>query len=109
MTLKRQEVIARVHGVTARRLDAWIERGWVEPARDEQDLAFDDIDVARVDLVRQLRDELEIDRESMPVVLSLLDQVYSLRRELRCMLKAVEDQPSEVRETIIARVKLHRG
>lgn len=108
MTLKRQEVIARVQGVTTRRLDAWIERGWVSPARDEHDLAFDEIDVARIDLVRQLRDELEIDRESMPVLLSLMDQVYSLRRELRCMLKAVEDQPSEVRETIIARVKLHR-
>lgn len=109
MTRKQQEVIAQVQGLTTERLDAWIARGWVAPARDEHDFAFDEIDVARIDLVRQLRDDLEIDRESMPVVLSLLDQVYSLRRELRCMLKAVGDQPSEIRETIIARVKLHRG
>lgn len=108
MTMNSRDVLERVAGVTAERLENWIAQGWVDPARGESDFEFEEIDVARVDLIRQLRDELAIDRESMPVVLSLLDQVYSLRRELRCVLRALEEQPGEVREQIVASVRVYR-
>lgn len=108
MTMNSRDVIARVAGVTAERLENWVAQGWVDPARGENGFEFEEIDVARVDLIRQLRDELAIDRESIPVVLSLMDQVYSLRSELRCVLRALEEQPGEVRERIVASLRVYR-
>lgn len=109
MRLKDRDVLRQVPGLTARRLKDWIERGWVVPAQSESGPVFDDIDVARADLIRQLRDDLAVDRDTVPVLLSLMDQVYTLRHELRCVMRALDDQPVEVREKIVARVKIHRG
>lgn len=109
MTLKDKDVVQKVPGLTARRLKQWIERGWVVPARSENGLVFDEIDVARADLIRQLRDELAVDRDTVPVVLSLMDQVYTLRHELRCVMRALDEQPVKVREKIVTRVRIHRG
>jgi hypothetical protein len=39
----------------------------------------------------------------MPVVLSLLDQVHGLRRELSALTGAVAGQPDEIRREIIER------
>lgn len=103
--MKREDVIGRVRGLTLERLDAWVERGWVLPLCGEGGADFEEIDVARIALIRQLRDELEVNSEAMPIVLSLMDQVYSLRRDLRCYVEAVEEQPGAVRETIIARIR----
>jgi chaperone modulatory protein CbpM len=38
-----------------------------------------------VRLIRELRDELAVNEEALPVVLSLLDQLYALRRRVRAM------------------------
>ena len=61
-------------------LERWISNDWVRPDGQEGNYAFRDIDVARVRLIQELRDELEVDERSMSVVLLLLDQLYDLRR-----------------------------
>ncbi len=38
----------------------------------------------------------------IPVVLSLLDQVYELRSRLKAMTKAIDAQPPAVRDAILA-------
>jgi chaperone modulatory protein CbpM len=40
-------------------------------------------DVERVRLILELRDVMQVNEEALPVVLSLLDQLYALRRRLR--------------------------
>lgn len=76
-------VIARISGVTRRDLECWISRDWVRPDRRDEGYAFTEIDVARVRLIKELRDDMEINESALPVVLLLLDQVYDLRRQLR--------------------------
>ena len=68
---------------------------------------FDDIDVARVRLIHDLHHAMAIAEETMPVVLSLLDQVYDLRGTLRDLLHALEAQPEDVRKAVLA--PLRRG
>jgi hypothetical protein len=41
----------------------------------------------------------------MPLVLSLLDQVYELRSRLKSVLRAVEAQPREVQLAVLAAVE----
>jgi chaperone modulatory protein CbpM len=82
-------------------LTAWIERGWVHPEEAPTGPIFHEIDIARVRLIRDLRTAMRIEDDTIPVVLSLLDQVYELRAGLRAVLRAVEAQPPSIRDAIL--------
>ncbi len=64
-------------------LQRWIAEGHVRAERADQTLVFQEIDVERVRLILDLRETLAVNDDALPVVLSLLDQVYALRRQLR--------------------------
>jgi len=82
-------------------LTGWVERGWVLPESAESGWVFHEIDVARVRLIYDLRHDMEVTDETMPLVLSLLDQMYELRGRLRAVLQAVEAQPADVKQAIL--------
>ena len=63
-------------------LERWISNNWIKPDGRDGDYRFADIDVARVRLILELRDELEVNEAALPVVLLLLDQLYDLRRQI---------------------------
>ncbi len=65
---------------------------------------FREVDVARVRLIVELRRDLAIDDEAMPVVLGLLDQVYALRRRLGGIATALAALPPDLRAAIEARL-----
>ena len=91
-------VVARHTGLQRQDLERWIANFWVRPDRQQGGYLFREIDVARVALIVELRDRLDIDEEALPVVLSLLDQVYDLRRRLRDLNDALAQvAPDEVR------------
>ena len=100
-----EAVIRLVGGVEEVELRHWIAERWVRPETGDTGFVFHEVDVARVRLIRELRYELAIDEEAMPVVLQLLDQVYSLRRRLRAMSEALDAQPPAVRDAIRARLR----
>ena len=76
---------------------AWIEAEWVRPETDAAGHHFRPVDVARLRLIRELRQDLAIGPEAMPVVLSLVDEMYTLRRRLAALARAVAEAPDEVR------------
>ena len=86
-------------------LSIWIARGWVQPEPVDAGWEFGEIDVARVRLIHDLRHCMDLGEEAMPVVLSLLDQVYALRTTLRDVLRAVDAQPEPVRSTVLAALR----
>lgn len=85
-------------------LTIWIERGWVRPEPAGAGWVFQEIDVARVRLIHDLRRDMDLTEDTVPLVLSLLDQVYALRGELRAVLRAVEAQPEPVRSALRAAI-----
>lgn len=97
-------VIRLIGGVGDDELRRWIEERWVRPESGAQGYVFHEVDVARVRLIRELRYELLIDEEAMPVVLQLLDQVYALRRRLRLVRDAIAAQPEELRRGLLAQL-----
>ena len=103
MRLTEQDVVARIRDVSVVQLRVWIERGWVTPSADLEGPTFDEIDLARIRLLHEMRAQLEIDEEALPVILSLIDQLYGARRELRAMIQAVAAEPDEVGRRIRTR------
>jgi chaperone modulatory protein CbpM len=94
------ELLDRVHGLERRELVQWVENQWVLAEQRGDTWLFHEVDIARVELIREIRQEFALDDEAMPVVLGLLDQVYGLRRQLRRLCDALASQPEEVREGI---------
>jgi len=97
-----ETVLRRVRGLEAAQLERWIEARWVRPARVADDYVFDDIDVARIQLIAELTQEMMIDFDAMPVILNLLDQIYALRNRLECVTKAIASLPPDIQATIRA-------
>ncbi len=90
-------------------LQVWIEQGWVRPALNAtSECIYDEIDVARLRLIGQLRRDLDIAEDMIPTVLSMIDQIYGLRRELRVLVQAIEAQPDDVRQNILEHIKKTR-
>ena len=85
-------------------LEYCIARQWILPTARDDTYFFDAADVARVRLIAELRQEMSIDDEAMPVVLSLLDQIYALRGALKELGAAVNELPVPLRESIKARL-----
>lgn len=99
------ERVCRIVGdVEAADLERWIEESWVLPAREGGSYVFQEVDVARVRLIVNLRRDCAIDEEAMPVVLGLLDQLYALRRQLKAITAALEALPPDLREAIARRL-----
>jgi chaperone modulatory protein CbpM len=96
------ELVDVIELLDADALHRWIALGWVRPQQSLGSLNFDAADVARVRLICELHYELLIDEDSLVVVLSLMDQLYSTRRALGSLAKAVAAQPADVRARIAA-------
>jgi chaperone modulatory protein CbpM len=86
-------------------LEAWIREELVTPREEAGILLFTDMEYARVRLICTLHYELEIDAETLPVVLSLLDQLYDTRQQLLSLTAAVAAQEKDVQEAIIGIMK----
>lgn len=94
------EVLVRIRGLERRELIHWVESRWVLPERHAESWVFHEVDVARVELILDIRRDFAVDDDVMPLVLGLLDQVYSLRRQMRRLCDAVAAQPPEVQSAI---------
>lgn len=76
-------VLERMPGLNADTLHVWIREDWVRPLRRGGEPVFEEVDVARVRLILELRDELDMGEAAIPVVLSLLDELHATRRDVR--------------------------
>ena len=94
------ELLDRVRGLDRGELTEWIENRWVRAELRGGTWLFHEVDVARIELIREIRHEFAIDDEAVPVVLGLLDQVYGLRRQLRRLCDALAAQPDDVQQAI---------
>jgi len=95
-----EALLDRLVGLDRRELARWVENRWVLPEPRGETWLFHEVDVARVELILEIRHEFAIDDEALPLVLGLLDQVYGLRRQLRRLCDALAAQPPEVQATI---------
>ena len=103
MLVRFDEVLVTLD-IGASELSAWIEQHWVLPVEREGDFLFDDADVARVKLIAELRNDLGVNEDAIPVVLRLLDQVYSLRRALSELNAAIQELPESAQDQLRARL-----
>ncbi len=103
--MTEDELVATVGRIEVTVLRRWVSLGWIVPEPDVSPMAFDEQDAARAHLICDLVYDLAIEDDSVPVVLSLIDQLHEARRLVRTMAAAIEAQPEDVRHRIAAVLK----
>lgn len=71
--------VTRLTGLNEDLIATCLENEWLRPADNSQ---LDDEDVARLRLIAELRHQFGVNDEGIPVILHLLDQLFSLRSRL---------------------------
>lgn len=105
MILDERAVVARIERLSLRELRLWVREGWVRPAQGERGALFDELDVARLRLLCDFRKEMAVPQNMMPMVLSLIDNLHQTRRDLMLLAAALDEQPTQLRQTVLAAVK----
>lgn len=84
-----ETLVVRLGRTSEREVESWIDRAWLRGQEEQGEYRFDAFDEARARLILELRHDLGVEEETLPVVLSLLDQLYAARRQMRLMATAL--------------------
>ncbi len=106
--MKIAAVVALFPDLQQVELTTWIERRFVRPessCEGEGEWVFHEIDVARVHLIYDLRRNLDVPDDTLPLLLSVLDQLYDLRRKLNAVSDTVAGYPPELRDALMAVIR----
>jgi chaperone modulatory protein CbpM len=104
------DVVVTIAGLQREDVERLIEQECIRPAGTAGAWLFRDIDVARLRLIQELRQDLALQEEALPVVLRLLDQLYETRRHLRRLRAAVEQAvPPEMHQAVIEALSAGAG
>jgi len=95
-----EEVIMTVTRLTRTQLDRYVDAQLVRPLRAKEGLLFSEIDIARLELVCDLSEDLDLDEIAVGIVLSLVDQLHGARRDLTIVAEVIETLPEDLRRRI---------
>lgn len=98
---KLEDVIAIIPDLSRADLDRWIHDALVEARQDAGSASLTDTQFARVRLICTLRYDMDIEEETLPVVLDLLDQLHETRQRLYSMCQAVLAQDENVKTAVL--------
>ncbi len=102
--LTEEEVLANIPGLTRTRLFTFIETQLVIPLRRQTEStsahSFRPVDLARLQLLCELTNDLELDENALGVVIALIDQLHAARQDLLAIVRAVEAEGIEVRTRV---------
>ncbi len=105
MSYRERDLLALVPGLSVRQLRRWVRLGWVRPESCADGPVFDELDLARVRLLVDLRARMALEEDTVAMLLNLLDQLYATRRRLRDLLAALEELSEAERQRIVRRLR----
>ena len=76
--MESQEFIGRSH-LDAPTLNAWVEAEWLVPVISRKKFVFSEADLARAQLIQDLKMDFGVNDEGITIILHLLDQLYGFR------------------------------
>lgn len=108
-TYTEAEAIAAIDDLDGPRLVAFIRARIVQPVQAEAGRQiFREADLARLQLLVDLSDNYDLHEDALGMVMSLVDQLSTMRGDMRALMQAVATEPDEVRtriHTVVRRLR----
>ncbi|RWR46908.1 hypothetical protein EOW66_20075 [Sinirhodobacter huangdaonensis] len=105
LMMTEAEILDRIGRLSAERLTLCVTRAWVRPRLSEAGPAYDETDLARLRLIVELTEDMEVNDEAVPLILGLIDEVSALRRRIRALDAALGAEGPAVCDAVIARLQ----
>jgi len=83
-------------------VEHYIAQEWLRPVAHPSGWYFEEIDIARIELVYHLMHDIQVNEHGVDVALALLDQLYGVRAHMHSLAHAVTQQSPQVQADIIA-------
>lgn len=99
------DVVATVTRLTRRQLVSFIECNFVRPEREAGAYVFRRVDLARLELLCDLSQDLDLDETGLGIVISLIDQLHAARQDLATLAGVIDALPTELQTGIMAELK----
>ncbi len=96
------EIISSIAELSHEDLQAWIHEELVRPSEHQGTFLFDDQECARVQLICTLHYDMDVETNTLPIVMDLIDEVHEHRRQLRKLSNAILAQNADVRTAVLA-------
>lgn len=77
------------HGIPEDLIHKFVNEEWIIPL-DKGSENFDEEDVSRILLIRDLLLDMDVNEEAVPIILNLLDQIHALQSVIRKLQKSGE-------------------
>ncbi|MCG6904831.1 MAG: chaperone modulator CbpM [Rhodobacter sp.] len=100
-----EDVVATVTRLTRRQLGYFIEGEFIRPQRESGGYVFRRIDIARLELLCDLSEDLDLNETGLGIVISLIDQLHAARQDLAAVARAIETLPADLQARIVAAMK----
>lgn len=85
MIIQEHEFLERVR-IDRQTLQVWVKEEWVLPKENAEGWLFTDLDLARANLIMDLRENMGVNDAGLDVILHLIDQMHGLRRAMSDLL-----------------------
>ncbi len=95
--------------LTTVHVERWVARGLLRPTGQADAWIFEQVDVARAQMLTELVDDVGLDEDTVEAVVRLIDQVHTLRGQLDLLARAIGEQPPAAREAIAAALQRLAG
>ncbi len=95
------DLIASIDELRREDLDEWLSEALVCSQHADEGPVFSDAECARVRLICTLRYDLDVETDTLPLVMQLIDELHATRRRLRQLSGAVMTQDEAVQETVV--------
>lgn len=103
-----EEIVLLVPELNRKDLERWIAEALIEAHEAATGPSLSDVQYARVRLICTLRYDMDVEEETLPVVLDLIDQLHETRERLHSLSQAVLAQDDEVRAAVLQAVSQAR-
>jgi chaperone modulatory protein CbpM len=99
------EVVITVARLTRVQLVRFVEADFIKPQRHTDGYVFRPIDIARLELLCDLSQDLDLDETALGIVISLIDQLNAARQDLAAVARVIDGLPADLRNRIDTTLK----
>lgn len=103
------QTVAAVSRLTVTRLRSLVAADCVRPVEERGETTFTEADLARLELLLDLSESYDFDEDALSLVMGLVEKLHGMRRELRALSRALDEEHEEARARIRAAYARHRS
>jgi chaperone modulatory protein CbpM len=105
MMMLMDEVVAAIESLKREDLEIWVREALVRPNEDSGTPVFNETECARIQLICTLHYDMDVEVDTLPVIMELIDQLHESRQRIHSLSNAILAQDESVRAAILEILK----